>query len=106
MTLPKIWQFPLQALRELLLNAVVHKDYSNPTDVIIKIFDKSIEVSNPGRLLNVSLDNLNLPGGINLSLYGQLKNEELYGTYQQSWYGDIIFYVDKQIKEYCFTKQC
>jgi len=48
----EIWQFPLQAIRELLLNAIVHKDYSNPTDVIIKIFDESIEISNPGRLLN------------------------------------------------------
>jgi ATP-dependent DNA helicase RecG len=48
----EIWQFPLPALRELLLNAVVHKDYSNPTDVIIKIFDENIEISNPGRLLN------------------------------------------------------
>ena len=48
----EIWQFPLQAIRESLLNAIVHKDYSNPTDVIIKIFDNSIEVSNPGKLLN------------------------------------------------------
>jgi len=48
----EIWQFPLQAIRELLLNAIVHKDYTNPTDVIIKIFDECIEISNPGRLLN------------------------------------------------------
>jgi ATP-dependent DNA helicase RecG len=46
------WQYPLQALRELLLNAVVHKDYTNPTDVIIKIFDDTIEFSNPGRLVS------------------------------------------------------
>jgi ATP-dependent DNA helicase RecG len=45
------WQFPLQAIRELLLNAVVHKDYTNPTDVIIKIFDNSIEITNSGRLM-------------------------------------------------------
>lgn len=46
------WQFPLQAIRELLLNAVVHKDYTNPTDVIVKIFDDSIEISNPGKLMS------------------------------------------------------
>jgi ATP-dependent DNA helicase RecG len=46
------WQYPIQALREILLNAIVHKDYTNPTDVIIKIFDDSIEFSNPGRLIN------------------------------------------------------
>jgi ATP-dependent DNA helicase RecG len=47
----EIWQFPLQAVREILLNSIVHKDYSNPTDVMIKIFDDSIEISNPGRLM-------------------------------------------------------
>jgi len=45
------WQFPLQALRELLLNAIIHKDYRNSTDVIIKIFDNSILFSNPGTFL-------------------------------------------------------
>jgi len=45
------WQYPLPAIRELLLNAIIHKDYRNPTDVIIKIFDDSIEFSNPGGLI-------------------------------------------------------
>ena len=46
------WQFPIPAIRELLLNAIVHKDYTNPTDVIIKIFDNSIEITNPGRFID------------------------------------------------------
>jgi ATP-dependent DNA helicase RecG len=46
------WQYPLQAIRESLLNAVIHKDYTNHTDVIIKIFDDSIEITNPGHLMN------------------------------------------------------
>ena len=47
------WQYPIPALRELLLNAIVHRDYNNPTDVIIKIFDHRIEITNPGRLMGV-----------------------------------------------------
>src|SRR5690606_29389189 len=39
----EIWQFPLPVIRELLLNAVIHKDYRNPTDIMIKIFDNSIQ---------------------------------------------------------------
>lgn len=45
------WQFPIPALRELLLNAIVHRDYTKPTDVIIKIYDESIEITNPGKLM-------------------------------------------------------
>jgi ATP-dependent DNA helicase RecG len=45
------WQYPIPAIRELLLNAIVHRDYSNPTDVIVKIYDDNIEISNPGRLM-------------------------------------------------------
>lgn len=45
------WEYPLPAIREILLNAVVHKDYSNPNDVIIKIFDDRIVIVNPGRFL-------------------------------------------------------
>ncbi len=35
----EIWQYPLDVIRELLLNAVVHRDYKHSTDVVIKIFD-------------------------------------------------------------------
>lgn len=45
------WQYPLPVIRELLLNAVIHKDYRNPTDVIIKIFDDHIRFVNPGSLM-------------------------------------------------------
>ncbi|MBU0713639.1 putative DNA binding domain-containing protein [bacterium] len=45
------WQYPLPVIRELLLNAVIHKDYRNPTDIIIKIYDHKIEITNPGSLM-------------------------------------------------------
>ena len=46
----EVWQYPLQALREILLNSIIHRDYRNPTDIIIKIFDDRIVFSNPGKL--------------------------------------------------------
>ncbi len=45
------WQYPLPVIRELLLNAVIHKDYRNPTDIVIKIFDDHIQFINPGNLM-------------------------------------------------------
>lgn len=45
------WQYPLSVIRELLLNSVIHKDYRNPTDIIIKVFDDKIAFINPGNLM-------------------------------------------------------
>ncbi len=47
----EIWQFPLPVIRELLMNAIIHKDYRNPTDIMIKIFDDRINFTNPGSLM-------------------------------------------------------
>ena len=53
------WQYPLRAIREMLLNAIIHKDYRDPTDVIVKIFDNQIQISNPGELFGgLSFDDL------------------------------------------------
>ena len=42
--------YPLPALREALLNAVVHRDYATASDIQIKIFDDRITIFSPGNL--------------------------------------------------------
>ncbi len=42
--------YPLPALREALLNAVVHRDYKNASDIQIKIFDDRLTFFSPGGL--------------------------------------------------------
>lgn len=44
------WQFPIEAIREIVINMVVHRDYRLTSDSIVKIFDNKIEFFNPGRL--------------------------------------------------------
>ncbi|MEI7728930.1 MAG: helix-turn-helix domain-containing protein [Verrucomicrobiota bacterium] len=45
------WDFPLLALREAIINAVVHADYGQRgTPLRVAIFDDRIEVDNPGGL--------------------------------------------------------
>ncbi|MGM0635457.1 MAG: ATP-binding protein [Bacteroidota bacterium] len=44
------WQYPMEAIREIVLNMVVHRDYRDTADSIVKIFDDYIEFFNPGRL--------------------------------------------------------
>ena len=46
------WEYPLDALREIVVNMIVHRDYQNAGDSIIKIFDHKIEFYNPGGLGN------------------------------------------------------
>lgn len=45
------WEYPLTALREVLINAVVHRDYSIlGSDIKVRIFDNMLEVTSPGSL--------------------------------------------------------
>jgi len=43
-------QYPAEALKEILVNAVIHRDYSLNDDIHIRIFDNRVEVRSPGRL--------------------------------------------------------
>lgn len=40
----------MDAVREVVLNAIIHRDYTSSSDSIVKIFDDRIEIYNPGRL--------------------------------------------------------
>ncbi|WP_027711897.1 ATP-binding protein [Dickeya chrysanthemi] len=42
--------YPADALKEILVNAVIHRDYSLNDDVHVKVYDNRIEVLSPGRL--------------------------------------------------------
>lgn len=45
------WEIPLEALREAILNALIHRDYRQNSFIYLRIYDDSIEISNPGELL-------------------------------------------------------
>lgn len=42
--------YPHETLHEIITNAVLHRDYSIPADIQVRIFDNRIEVESPGRL--------------------------------------------------------
>jgi len=47
----EIWDYPLPAIREALLNALIHRDYFNNTvQTQVRIFDDHIRFHNPGHL--------------------------------------------------------
>ena len=55
-------EYPITAIRELLLNALVHRDYSSHTEgmpIQLQIFSDRIEITNPGGLYGrITLDQL------------------------------------------------
>lgn len=42
--------YPDETLHEIITNAVLHRDYSHPTDTQIRVYDDRIEIESPGRL--------------------------------------------------------
>lgn len=40
--------YPDEALHEIITNAVLHRDYSIPADIQVRIFDNRVEVESPG----------------------------------------------------------
>jgi len=54
------WQIPLIALRETLMNALIHRHYAIPDAIKVALFDDRVEVFSPG----------NFPGPMDISELG------------------------------------
>lgn len=55
----KTLQYPPEAIWEIIVNAIIHRDYSISDDVQVLIFDNRIEVVSPGKLPGyVSVENI------------------------------------------------
>ena len=46
----EVWEYPIDALREAIINSICHRDYSISGNIKISILDDRIEISNPGHL--------------------------------------------------------
>lgn len=46
----EVWDYPLHAVREAIINAVCHRDYTHPSNTDIMIYEDSLIISNPGGL--------------------------------------------------------
>ncbi|MDD3641681.1 MAG: ATP-binding protein, partial [Atribacterota bacterium] len=45
-----VWDYPLEAIREAVINSLIHKDYLSTAEIQIKIYDDKIWIWNPGKL--------------------------------------------------------
>lgn len=47
----EIWDYPLEALREAVINALIHRDYFDPhREIAIRVYDDRVYVWSPGEL--------------------------------------------------------
>jgi ATP-dependent DNA helicase RecG len=66
-------EIPQEAIREAVVNAIIHRDYLSPSKVQVRIFPDRIEIWNPGRLPS------------------QLRIEDLKKSHPSIPYNPIIF---------------
>ena len=45
-----VWDYPLPAIREACINALIHRDYMDSAEIQIEIYDDHIKFWNPGKL--------------------------------------------------------
>ncbi len=46
----EVWEYPLDALREAVANALIHRDYTYPADIQIRMEEDRLEIWSPGEL--------------------------------------------------------
>ncbi len=96
----EIFEYPLPALRELVLNALIHRDYLSPIDVQIRIFDNSITFFNPGKLFgDLTVEDL-LTNNYQAYARNKLIAEAFYLTGDIEKYGSGFKRILNEIKQY------
>ena len=90
------WDYPLEALREALINAVCHRDYTILSNIEIRIFDDKLIIRSPGSLpYGITLEELFKPHSSTLRNKGLA--EVLYDTELIEQWGSGI----EKIQKYC-----
>ncbi len=94
------WQYPLEGIRELLLNSVVHRDYKHTSDIVIKIFDNRIVFTNPGRIYgNLTIEDLERDDYVS-SIRNKLLAESFYLMGDIEKYGTGFIRIRKMMADY------
>jgi ATP-dependent DNA helicase RecG len=92
----QIWDYPLEALREALINAVCHRDYTIFSNIEVRIYDDKLIIRSPGFLPNgITLEELYKPHSSTLRNKGLA--EVLYDTELIERWGSGI----EKIQQHC-----
>ena len=93
----RFWEYPLDGLREALANAVCHRDYGQPNDIQVKVFEDRIVIVNPGALpFDMSVEELEDPDHVSRPR-NKLVAQAFYDMHIIEHYGSGI----RRIKNAC-----
>lgn len=100
------FDYPLEVIREIVVNMIVHRDYRDSSDSIIKIFDDRIEFTNPGKLYGgLSIEQL-----LNDNYSSKTRNKLIATTFKEAGiiekYGTGISRILKGCKNFGIEKPC
>ncbi len=93
------WEYPVIAIREVIRNAVIHRDYTlKGMDVKIAIFDDKIEITSPGKLMP-TIDFNDMEAG-----QSDIRNKTLAGVFKklgiiEQW-GNGLKLIAEELKKY------
>ncbi len=92
--------YPIPALREALLNAVIHRNYNDSSDIQIKIFDDHLTIFSPGTLYGgITVADLQADN-YRPSLRNKLIAEAFYLTGNSEKYGSGFIRIRKALEDY------
>jgi len=94
------WDYPLPALREIVVNLIVHRNYMSSSDSMIRIFDDRMEFFNPGHLMaGLSIEQL-----VRGNYVSAIRNKQIATLFKEAGiiekYGSGIKRVLESIRSY------
>ncbi len=94
------WQYPMDALREIIINMIVHRNYMEHGDSSVKIYSNRIEFFNPGSLP----DTITIEQLLQGNYISQARNKKLASIFKEAGliekYGSGIQRIQQQFIAY------
>jgi ATP-dependent DNA helicase RecG len=83
----EIWDYPVKALREAVINALIHRDYfQTGAEIQIRVYDDRVVITNPGSLPDgMTVDELRQEGHRSLPRNTLLAQVFYYGELLEKW---------------------
>jgi ATP-dependent DNA helicase RecG len=82
----EVWTYPLAALREAVVNALIHREYAALGNIEICVYDDQLTVSSPGGLPEgITLEELKQPRHASIQRNPRLAQTFYYAGYVERW---------------------